>query len=42
MAIELGATCCLRKPLAPATLLMTVNECLAVTEARFVEAVQAG
>ena len=41
MALELGATRCLRKPFTPAALLMTVNACLAVAEARFAEAVQA-
>jgi CheY-like chemotaxis protein len=42
MAIELGATRCLRKPFTPAALLMTVNECLALAEPRFAEAVTAG
>jgi CheY-like chemotaxis protein len=41
MALELGATRCLRKPFTPAALLMTVNGCLSVAEARFSEAVQA-
>jgi CheY-like chemotaxis protein len=41
MALELGATRCLRKPFTPAALLMTVNGCLAVAEARFGEAVEA-
>ena len=41
MALELGATRCLRKPFTPAALLMAVNECLAVTEARFAEAAHA-
>jgi CheY-like chemotaxis protein len=41
-AIEPGATRCLRKPFTPAALLMTVNGCLALAEARFAEAVQAG
>jgi CheY-like chemotaxis protein len=41
MALELGATRCLRKPFTPAALLMTVNGCLAVAEVRFAEAVQA-
>jgi DNA-binding response OmpR family regulator len=40
MALELGATRCLRKPFTPATLLATINDCLAVVEARFAEAVQ--
>jgi hypothetical protein len=41
MALELGATRCLRKPFTPAALLMTVNGCLAVAEARFGEAIGA-
>jgi CheY-like chemotaxis protein len=28
MTLDLGATCCLRKPFTPATLLAAVNECL--------------
>jgi len=28
MTIELGATCCLRKPFTPNALLTSVNECL--------------
>ena len=42
MALELGATRCLRKPFTPAALLMAVNGCLAVAEARSAEAIQAG
>ena len=42
MALELGATRCLRKPFTPAALIMTVNECLAVAESRFAEAAPAG
>jgi DNA-binding response OmpR family regulator len=42
MALELGATRCLRKPFTPAALIMTVNECLAVAGPRFAEAVPAG
>jgi CheY-like chemotaxis protein len=42
MALELGATRCLRKPFNAGTLLVTVNECLAVAEARIVDAVRAG
>ncbi len=34
MAIELGATRCLRKPFTPAALLAVVNECLAEDKAR--------
>src|SRR5215211_6568837 len=33
MALDLGATRCMRKPLAPASLLAAINECLA--EAQF-------
>jgi CheY-like chemotaxis protein len=33
MAIELGATRCLRKPFTPAALLAVVNECLAESKA---------
>jgi DNA-binding response OmpR family regulator len=29
MAHELGASCCLRKPFTPQTLLAAINECLA-------------
>jgi CheY-like chemotaxis protein len=37
MALELGATCCLRKPFTPKMLLAAVNECLSkpTTTARF-------
>lgn len=42
LATRLGATRCLRKPFTPAALLMTVNECLALAEPRFDEAVPAG
>ncbi len=41
MALGLGATRCLRKPFRPAALLMTVNECLALAEPQFAEAVPA-
>ena len=34
MAIELGATRCLRKPFTPAALLAVVNECIAENNAR--------
>ena len=34
MALELGATRCLRKPFTPETLLGVVNECLAAPNAR--------
>jgi len=33
MALELGATRCLRKPFAPVALLAVINECLADTQA---------
>jgi CheY-like chemotaxis protein len=32
MALELGATRCLRKPFTPELLLSTINECLAVSD----------
>ena len=37
MALDLGATCCLRKPFTPKMLLAAVNECLSkpTTTARF-------
>ena len=35
MALELGATRCLRKPFTPATLLTLINECLAEARARY-------
>jgi CheY-like chemotaxis protein len=41
MALELGATRCLRKPFTAGTLLATLNECLAVAEARIGDAVRA-
>ena len=41
MALELGATRCLRKPFTPAALFMAVNECLAPARARFAETLQA-
>ena len=34
MALELGATRCLRKPFAPAVLIATINECLAESRMR--------
>jgi CheY-like chemotaxis protein len=36
MALDLGATRCLRKPLAPAELLTAINECLAEAQFRAV------
>ena len=41
MALDLGAARCLRKPFAPAALLMLINECLAKDQSRFTNAVQA-
>jgi DNA-binding response OmpR family regulator len=41
MALELGAARCLRKPFAPASLLMLINECLATDRPRFANATQA-
>jgi CheY-like chemotaxis protein len=38
MALELGASRCLRKPFAPAALLSEINECLAEARTRFVDA----
>ena len=35
MALELGATRCLRKPFTPMTLLTVINECLAEASTRF-------
>ncbi|MEH2623810.1 CheY-like chemotaxis protein [Bradyrhizobium sp. AZCC 1719] len=35
MALELGATRCLRKPFTPGALLAVVNECLAEARSRF-------
>src|SRR5438270_5141139 len=35
MALELGATRCLRKPFTPVALLTVVNECLAEARSRF-------
>ena len=40
MALELGATRCLRKPFAPAALLSVINECLAEAQSRFAPAAQ--
>ena len=41
MALELGAARCLRKPFAPSSLLMLINECLATDRPRFANANQA-
>jgi DNA-binding response OmpR family regulator len=40
MALELGATRCLRKPFAPAVLLKVINECLADAQSRFATTLQ--
>jgi CheY-like chemotaxis protein len=40
MALELGATRCLRKPFAPAALLAVINECLAEAQSRFAPTAQ--
>src|ERR1700712_5031836 len=39
MALELGATRCLRKPFTPVALLTVINECLAESRSRFADAV---
>ena len=40
MALELGATRCLRMPFAPVALLAVINECMAETQSRFASVVQ--
>ena len=40
MALELGATRCLRKPFTPAALLTVINECMAEADSRFASVVQ--
>ena len=40
MALELGATRCLRKPFTPVALLTIINECLAEGRLRYADAVQ--
>ena len=40
MALELGASRCLRKPFTPVALLTVINECLAEAQSRFAGAVQ--
>ncbi len=40
MALELGATRCLRKPFTPGALLAVVDECLAEARSRFSGVVQ--
>jgi CheY-like chemotaxis protein len=38
MALELGATRCLRKPFTPAALMMVINECVVDTQSSFLSA----
>jgi CheY-like chemotaxis protein len=40
MALELGATRCLRKPFTPVALLTVINECIAEAQSRFASVVQ--
>ena len=40
MALELGATRCLRKPFTPVALLTVINECMAEAQSRFASVVQ--
>jgi CheY-like chemotaxis protein len=40
MALELGATCCLRKPFTPVALLGVISECLAEARERYPNKVQ--
>lgn len=40
MALELGATRCLRKPFTPLALLTAINECMAEAQSRFTSVVQ--
>ena len=40
MALELGATRCLRKPFTPVALLTVINECLAEAQSRFASVFQ--
>ena len=40
MALELGATRCLRKPFTPVALLTVINECMAESQSRFASVVQ--
>ena len=40
MALELGATRCLRKPFTPVALLTVINECLAEAQSRFSSTVE--
>ena len=40
MALELGATRCLRKPFTPVALLSVINECMTEAQSRFASVVQ--
>ncbi len=40
MALELGASRCLRKPFTPVALLTVINECMAEAQSRFASVVQ--
>ena len=40
MALELGATRCLRKPFTPVALLVVINECMAEAQSRVASTVQ--
>jgi len=40
MALELGATRCLRKPFTPVALLSVINECITEAQSRFASVVQ--
>src|SRR5215203_5310547 len=40
MALELGATRCLRKPFTPVALLAVINECMAEAQSRFASVVE--
>lgn len=40
MALELGATRCLRKPFTPVALLTVINECMVEAQSRFASVVQ--
>ena len=42
MALELGASRCLRKPFTPVALLTVINECLSETQSRLPSVVQLG
>jgi DNA-binding response OmpR family regulator len=40
MALELGATRCLRKPFTPLALLTVINDCLTEAQSRFTSVIQ--